>query len=97
VSTFDYKKTFEILERVYQPFDCKYLVNIAPMGSKIQCLGVVMSWYVHPEVAVYFASPREYNAAQYSEGCKATWKIDFDVLTDVRRLLDTVGTLRMGR
>jgi hypothetical protein len=95
VSTFDYKKTLEILERVYRPFDCKYLVNIAPLGSKMQSLGVVLFWYIRPEVSVYFASPQEYNAAQYSEGCKGTWKIDLGALAGLRRKLDEVGTLRI--
>jgi len=95
VSTFDYKKTLEILERVYQPFDCKYLVNIAPLGSKMQSLGVVMFWHIHPEVSIYYASPREYNAAQYSEGCKDTWRIEFGSVTKLRALLDKVGTLNV--
>jgi len=95
VSTFDYKKTLEILERVYQPFDCKYLVNIAPLGSKMQSLGVVMFWYMHPEVSIYYASPREYNAAQYSEGCKDTWRLEFGSVMKLRALLDNVGTLNV--
>lgn len=96
VSTFDYKKTLEILERVYRPFDCKYLVNIAPLGSKMQSLGVVMFWCVRPEVSIYFASPREYNATQYSEGCKATWRIEFGQLANVRKRLASVGELRVA-
>jgi len=95
VNTFDYKKTLEILERVYRPFDCKYLVNIAPLGSKMQSLGVVLFCFIRPEVSVYFASPREYNAIQYSEGCKALWRIEFHSLADVRKLLDTVGKLQV--
>jgi len=96
VSTFDYKKTLEILDRVYRPFDGKYLVTIAPMGSKMQSLGVVLFWYIRPEVSVYFASPREYNATQYSEGCKAMWCIEFGQLADVRKRLDSVGELRVS-
>jgi hypothetical protein len=93
VSTFDYKKTLETLERAFRPFDCRYLVNIAPLGSKMQAVGVVLFWYVRPEVAIYFASPVEYNAVQYSEGCKAIWKINLGALANMRRKLDTVGTL----
>jgi len=96
VSTFDYKKTLEILDRVYRPFDGKCLVTIAPMGSKMQSLGVVLFWYIRPEVSVYFASPREYNATQYSEGCKAMWCIEFGRLADVRKRLDSVGELRVS-
>ena len=95
VSTFDYKKTLEILERVYRPFECKHLVNIAPLGSKMQSLGVMLFWYLRPEVSVYFATPREYNATQYSEGCKAVWRIEFGILADVQKLLDMVGQLEV--
>ncbi len=59
----------------------------------MQSLGVVMFWCIRPEVSIYFASPREYNAAQYSEGCKAVWKIDFGALSELRHKLDQVGTL----
>lgn len=95
VSTFDYKETLQILERVYHPFDCKYLVNIAPLGSKMQSLGVVLFWYMRPEVSIFFASPREYNATQYSESCKAVWCIEFGPLLQVRKLLDSVGELQV--
>jgi hypothetical protein len=95
VCTFDYKKTLEIMERVYQPFDCKYLVNIAPLGSKMQSLSIAFFWYIRPEISIYFASPREYNATQYSEGCKAIWRIEFGPLDNVRKLLDSVGELRV--
>jgi hypothetical protein len=94
VDTFDYKKTLEALERVYEPLDCNYLVNIAPLGSKMQSLGVMLFWLVHPEIGLYFASPREFNTEQYSEGCKGTWSIDFGPLLNTRQLLNTVGTLR---
>jgi len=97
VSTFDYKKTLEELEHIYRPLDCKYLVSIAPLGSKMQSLGVVLFWYIHPEVSVYFATPREYNASQYSEGCKDVWRIEFGSLVDVRKLLDVVGQLEVVR
>ena len=96
VCTFDYKKTLELLEQVYQPFDCKCLVNIAPLGSKMQSLGVVMFWCIRPEVSIYFASPREYNARQYSEDCKATWRIEFGPLADVQKLLTSVGELQVA-
>lgn len=93
LDTFDYKTTVEVLERVYGPLECQYLVSIAPLGSKMQSVGVMLFWYVHPEVGLYFASPREFNAEQYSEGCKATWKIDFGHLQEIKKILNTVGTL----
>jgi len=97
VSTFDYKKTLEAMESAYRRLVCKYHVNIAPLGSKLQCVGIVLFWYMMPEVSIVFASPGEYNAAQYSEGCKAVWRIDFGPVSETRRLLETVGQLRVAR
>ena len=94
VSTFNYKKSIEFLERIYEHLDYRYHVNIAPLGSKMQSVGVVLFWYIRRDVSIVFASPREYNAAQYSEGCKAVWCIEFMDLAKIRRLLDTVGELR---
>jgi len=95
VSTFNYKKTIEALDRAYKPLDCKYHVTIAPLGSKLQSVGIVLFWYVRPEVSIVFASPKEYNAAQYSERCKAVWRIDFGPVGQLRKLLGTVGQLRL--
>jgi len=95
VSTFDYKKAVETLEMVYRPLECKYHVNIAPLGSKLQSVGVVVFWCIRPEASIVFASPREYNAAQYSERCKAVWRIDFGCVSNLRGLLDTVGKLEL--
>ena len=41
------------------------------------------------------ASPKEYNAAQYSEGCKDVWRIDFGPVGQLHTLLDTVGQLQL--
>lgn len=95
VSTFDYRKTIEALDRAYKPLDCKYHVTVAPLGSKLQSVGIVLFWYVRPEVSIVFASPEKYNAAEYSEGCKAVWRIDFGPVTQLRQLIDTVGQLRL--
>lgn len=95
VSTFDYKKTIENLERVYQPRDCKYHVTISPLGSKMQSLGIALFWNVRQDTSIVFATPKEYNARQYSEGCKDVWQIDFGHLVDIRQLLDRVGQLEI--
>lgn len=97
VSTFDYRETVAAIERVYGPFNCKYHVTIAPLGSKLQSVGIVLFWYTRPEVSIVFASPKEYNAAQYSEGCKAVWCIDFGPTSELRALLDTVGQVEVVR
>ena len=95
VSTFDYKETLEILERIYQARDCKYHVSISPLGSKMQSVGIALFWYMRQEVSIVFAMPEEYNARQYSEGCKDTWQIEFGNLNKIRENMDRVGKLEI--
>lgn len=95
VSTFDYKDTMRTLESIYrQSFD-HYKITISPIGSKMQALGTALFCYMHPEIRIMFATPKEYNAVQYSEGCKARWKIDLGSLKELRCVLDRVGILRL--
>ena len=61
----------------------------------MQALGTALFCYMHPDVRIIFPTPKEYNAAQYTEGCKNIWEIDFGALSDYRRRLDEVGTLRI--
>jgi hypothetical protein len=93
VSTFDYKDTIQTLHSIHEHLWDRYNITVAPMGSKLQALGTTLFSYMHPDVRVMFATPREYNARQYSRGCKATWHLDLGHLLDLRRTLDRVGTL----
>lgn len=95
VSTFDYKKTLEILDRIYRTKDCEYHINISPLGSKMQSLGIVLFWHMKQDISVVFAIPEKYNASQYSEGCKATWEIEFGNLDRIRDALNKVGQLEI--
>ena len=93
VSTFKYKETIEVLEHIYKPKDCLYHINLTPLGSKLQSVGIALFWYIDQDVSIIFATPKEYNAPQYSEGYKDMWQINFGELDSIRRLLDSVGQL----
>lgn len=95
VSTFDYKATLEVLERLHGEMSERYRITLSPLGSKMQALGTALFCYMHPDVRIIFSTPKEYNAARYSTGCKAIWKIEFGALANVRSSLDMVGTLRV--
>jgi len=95
VSTFHYKKTMETLERIYQPRDCKYHISVSPLGSKMQSLGIALFWYMRQDVSIILATPKEYNASQYSESCKGVWQINFGELAKIRHMLDRVGQLEI--
>ena len=93
VKTFDYKAALQTLERVHSQIWEQHNLSIGQFGSKLQALGTSMFCYLHPEVRLWFAIPKRYNAAQYSDGCKATWMIDFGAMQDIQKLLDGVGKL----
>ena len=95
VSTFHYKETLEILERLHLDRSETNTITLSPLGSKLQALGTALFCYSHPDVRILLSTPDEYNAAQYSEGCRDVWCIDFGSLKDVRRKLDSVGTVRI--
>ena len=96
ISTFDYKDTLQRLESLHAELSEKSRITLSPLGSKMQALGTALFCYMHQDVRVILSSPREYNASQYSEGCKDVWKIDFGHLGELRHNLDQVGTLRIA-
>ena len=93
ISTLDYKETLTSLEPVYGRLSNAYKLTLSPIGSKMQALGSSLFCYIHPDTRIVFAIPEEYNAAQYSEGCRETWKIEFGRLSQLRELLRSVGRL----
>ena len=95
VSTFDYKETLKTLDKIYNDNNLEFNINISALGSKMQTLGIAIFCYVRPEVSVYFAIPKKYNPKRYSEGCKATWQINFYELGNTRKILDKVGQLEI--
>lgn len=98
VSTFDYKETLKTLDnKIYKQHTYEYHYNISPLGSKMQSLGIALFHYVRPDVTIYFAIPKKYNASHYSEGCKETWIIDFGNLDKIRNLLNRVGMIEIRR
>jgi hypothetical protein len=95
LSTFDYKETLKTLNKIYKQYSLKYHLNISPLGSKIQSLGIAMFHLIRPDITVWFARPKKYNASRYSEGCKATWIIDFGNLHKIRSMLNEVGIIKI--
>lgn len=95
ISTFEYKDALCALETLYEERVNDYRFTIAPMGSKMQALGCSLFCYLHPDVRVMFSVPAKYNAANFSEGCMAIWRIEFESLKESREKLDGVGQFRI--
>jgi hypothetical protein len=94
-STFDYKQTIEILEKIYKDMNLKFHIDISALGAKMQSLGIAIFDYIRPDISVYVALPRQYNSSQYSEGHKETWKIDFGSLKEIKSALNKIGQIEL--
>jgi hypothetical protein len=96
VNTFDYKDALERLESIYREMSERYNLTVSPLGSKLQSIGLSLFCYLHPDVRVMVSAPKEYNAANFSEGCVASWMIEFGFTGELRSRLELVGTLSIG-
>jgi hypothetical protein len=96
VTTFDYKEALKRLEMIYADKWKAYNITISPLGSKLQAIGTAMFCYLHPDVRLVFAIPKEYNAALYSDGCANIWSIRFGSTARIRELLESVGALSIA-
>lgn len=93
-STLDYRGTIaKILELV----DGKpaHNISVVHMGSKMQGIGVALALTARREVAVCYARPTGFNPKQYSTGVGAFSEILMSDLSQVLRLIKSVGTLQM--
>jgi len=97
VSTFDYRETLRTLQRIWQDRATSSNLSLSPLGSKLQGIGIALFCLMHPDVRIEYASPREYNAALYSEGCKSQWVLEIGETAALRRLLEEVGRLDLER
>lgn len=95
ISTFNYKDTLKKLYEIYETNSFQYHINIAPLGSKMQQIGVALFHHMKPDTTIVFAPPQKYNAEHYSEGYTKTWKIDFGSTKEILSLLDSVGTIKL--
>lgn len=95
VSTFKYKETLQVLETIHTRYSDEAKLTISPLGSKLQALAISLFCYLRPNVRVMFAIPKEYNAAHFSSGVGAVWKIRFRDVRQLTGLLDRVGSLRV--
>jgi hypothetical protein len=95
VKTFDYKETLCSLNKAYGQIWEHHNVSLAQFGSKFQALATAIFCYLNPEVRVWYAIPKRYNSSQYSDGCKATWMIDFGQMAELRKTLNSVGKLSL--
>jgi len=81
LSTFDYIKTIEILNGIYEKYKYTHKCIIAPTGSKLQTLGVLFFKQMYPEIQLVYPVTTQFSE-EYTEGCKEIWHIKIDKFSE---------------
>ena len=77
LSTFEYVKTIEILNEIYKKHKYTHKCIIAPTGSKLQTLGVLLFKQMYPDIQLVYPVTTNFSE-EYTEGCKEIWHIKFE-------------------
>jgi hypothetical protein len=95
VSTFDYRETLRSLDEAYGAVGYESNLAIAALGSKMQAVGISLFGRARPDVSVYLARPRQYNAGSYTRGARSTWELPLGSAVALSNELRKVGTLEL--
>jgi hypothetical protein len=96
VSTFDYRETLRVLEKIFQKRRANYGVFVASLGSKMQKVGQVLFHVLRPEAAAVVSIPRVWNYERYSdETARAVYSLDLGSCRELREALWRTRRLRV--
>jgi len=83
---FDYRKAYDALEELYDEFIQTNNITIAPLGSKMQTLAVLLFLEKHPDVQLLVSIPIRYDPRRYSEGIGQSYQIRFKLSRNLSAL-----------
>jgi len=95
LDTFKYTEAFSRLEQVYRQYEFTNHIEICPLGSKLQNVGVALFCLLRQDVALRYSTPESFNSKQYTEGVEALWQIDFGVVESLVDLVCSCGKLQV--
>ncbi|MGD2085417.1 MAG: hypothetical protein PVH61_04455 [Candidatus Aminicenantes bacterium] len=81
ISTFDYKETIKVLEKIYQSYKYDKKIVVVPTGSKLQTFGVFLFKQMHPDIQVIYPVTKKFTDL-YTGCCKAVWQIPIKSFSD---------------
>lgn len=94
VSTRDYREILQRLDVLWEELHTERHLVIASLGSKMQHLGTFLFLAMHRECGLLLCEPREFISDRYSTGVGPQWWLDFGVIGELRRNLESRGELR---
>lgn len=96
VSTFHYKESLLVLDRIYRKNRSAYGVVVCSLGSKLQKLGQALFHILRPEVGAVVVTPRAWDPERYSaDEPREIYVLPLGDCADLRALLWRTRTLRM--
>ena len=87
ISTFNYKETINILEKIYQKYKYTRRIVIVPTGSKLQTVGMFLFKQMHPDIQIIYPVTKKF-ADEYTKKYKVLWEISFANLSEYMTELD---------
>jgi hypothetical protein len=76
-SEFVYTECYNLLEELYKEYAQTNNITVAPLGSKMQTLAVLLFLEKHPDVQLLLSIPIKYDPRRYSEGIGESYQINF--------------------
>lgn len=87
ISTFHYKETIKILEKIYQKYKYTRRIVVVPTGSKLQTVGMFLFKQMHPDIQIIYPVTKKF-ADEYTKKYKALWEISFPNFSEYMIELD---------
>lgn len=88
VSTYQYKEMLKTLEAVWLDNCHSSYISVGPLGSKMQHVGTFLFLYLHQDVGLWLAEPKEFRASRFSKGCGPTWQLEIGSTKALREKLN---------
>jgi hypothetical protein len=96
VCTLDYKEIINKMENIWLDNKYDYQFTIGTLGSKMQHLGVGIFLWLHKDIGMIMAEPKEFKASKFSEGYGATWQIKIGNTIKFRKILAKYQKFQWG-
>lgn len=74
VSTIDFLEAYRKLNKTYLEHRRNYNISIAPLGTKLQLLGIYLHAVEHTDVQLTYATVEGYNTENYSKGIEKLYE-----------------------
>src|SRR5262249_3984984 len=94
MSTRDYKRILWYLSDLWETLNFERHLVIAPLGSKMQHLGIFLFLKMKTDPGLLMSEPKAFVASRFSSGIGLAWLLDLGRMAELKKLLASHGMLR---